>query len=94
MFAEAVLAILQYTENVDSLLSRRKISKELVFRYLHANQVDGVSPSLDKKSMIELLLSHWGETKKKGAKVSIYCTVQLENLYVNRTLLFPGWSNT
>ncbi|KAF4529925.1 hypothetical protein B566_EDAN016555 [Ephemera danica] len=60
-YEEAVSTILQYTESVTSLLNRKKITKELVFRYLHQNQVDGVSPQMDKRAMIELLMSHWGE---------------------------------
>lgn len=81
--SEAVTTILQYTENVMSLMSRKKITKELVFRYLHQNQVDGVSPAQDKRAMIELLLSHWGENQQtEESETSSNTSHQVHNFVV------------
>ena len=57
--AEAISAILLNTEKPGDLLRRRKIKKEVLFKYLHAKKVT-VDPSADKSVFITHVLQLWG----------------------------------
>jgi len=57
--SEAVSAILLNTDKPGDLLRRRKIKKELLFKYLHAKKVT-VDPSADKCVFITHVLQLWG----------------------------------
>jgi len=57
--SEAVSAILLNTDKPGDLLRRRKIKKELLFKYLHAKKVT-VDPSADKSVFITHVLQLWG----------------------------------
>ena len=77
--SEAVSAILLNTDKPGDLLRRRKIKKELLFKYLHAKKVT-VDPSADKCVFITHVLQLWGsqhgapgESLNLSAKMSIKC---------------------
>lgn len=55
---DAIKAILLHESSCTSLLNRKKITKALLFKYLHAKEVafDG---SLDKTSLCRLVLDYW-----------------------------------
>ncbi|XP_054288422.1 uncharacterized protein C3orf38 homolog [Macrosteles quadrilineatus] len=55
---EANEAVLQHSDSVESILSRKKISRELLFNYLHWKKVTTDS-NLDKKSLTSMLLRLW-----------------------------------
>ena len=57
--SEAVSAILLHTEKPIDLLRRRKVKKELLFKYLNAKKVP-VEPSADKSIFISHVLQLWG----------------------------------
>jgi len=57
--SEAVSAIILHSEKPSDLLRRRKIKKELLFKYLNAKRV-GVDPAADKSIMISHVLQLWG----------------------------------
>ncbi len=57
--SEAVSAILLHTEKPVDLLRRRKIKKELLFKYLNAKRMS-VDPSADKSVFISQVLQLWG----------------------------------
>ncbi|XP_065351757.1 uncharacterized protein C3orf38 homolog [Cloeon dipterum] len=61
---DAVSTILKYSPSVASVLGRKKITKELVFRYLHKMRVKGAEPSMNKSRMIELINKHFESDKK------------------------------
>ncbi|XP_046400605.1 uncharacterized protein C3orf38 homolog [Ischnura elegans] len=55
---EAKKCILLHTDTLSSLLRRKKITKELLFNYLHGKNVS-VCPTLDKHQLIEVTLQYW-----------------------------------
>lgn len=55
---EAKKCILLHTDTLSSLLKRKKITKELLFNYLHGKSVS-VCPTLDKHQLIEVTLQYW-----------------------------------
>lgn len=60
MFAEANEAILQHSDTVESIINRQKVTKELIFNYLHWKKVNTDS-NRDKKSLSNLLTDYWKE---------------------------------
>jgi len=63
--SEAVSAIILHSEKPSDLLRRRKIKKELLFKYLNAKKV-GVDSSADKSIMISHVLQLWGANGTSG----------------------------
>ena len=57
--SEAVSAIILHSEKPSDLLRRRKIKKELLFKYLNAKRV-GVDSGADKSIMVSHVLQLWG----------------------------------
>lgn len=57
--SEAISAILLHTEKASDLLNRRKVKKELLFKYLCAKKVS-IEPSADKTIFISNVLQLWG----------------------------------
>jgi len=57
--SEAVSAILLHTDKPSDLLRRRKIKKELLFKYLNAKRVS-IEPGADKSVYIAQVLQLWG----------------------------------
>ncbi|XP_069693108.1 uncharacterized protein C3orf38 homolog isoform X2 [Periplaneta americana] len=56
---EAIDAIILHSATPESLLSRKKLSKDILFKYLNKKKVP-ILPSADKKSMIDSILQMWG----------------------------------
>ena len=72
--SEAVSAILLNTDKPGDLLRRRKIKKELLFKYLHAKKVT-VDPSADKCVFITHVLQLWGSQHgAPGESLKIFAT--------------------
>ena len=65
--SEAVSAILLHTDKPSDLLRRRKVKKELLFKYLHAKKV-AVDPAADKSIFISHVLQLWGTTHGVSGK--------------------------
>jgi hypothetical protein len=55
---EALDAILLHSDTMESVLQRRRVSKEILFRYLHNNKI-AINPSSDKWTMISTILQMW-----------------------------------
>ncbi|KAG8268502.1 hypothetical protein J6590_023878 [Homalodisca vitripennis] len=72
---EANEAILQHSDTVESILNRKKISRELLFNYLHWKKVTTDS-NLDKKSLINLLTNYWREQLHNGENPPTEANVQ------------------
>lgn len=60
IIAEALEAILLHSDGVESILNRKKVSRELLFSYLHWKKVTTDS-NLDKKSLVNLVMDYWSE---------------------------------
>ncbi|KAG8225407.1 hypothetical protein J437_LFUL004607 [Ladona fulva] len=81
---EAKKCILLHTDTIPSLLKRKKITKELLFNYLHGKQVS-VCPTLDKQQLIEVLLQYWNSqsssevTATQGVATGVIDTQLNEN---------------
>ncbi|KAK8764879.1 hypothetical protein V5799_032512, partial [Amblyomma americanum] len=58
--SEAERAILNGTQNPADLLRRKKILREVLFRYLWSESVF-VAPALAKSDLINACLQHWQE---------------------------------
>lgn len=67
MITEANEAILQHSDSVESILIRQKVSKELIFSYLHWKKVN-TENNRDKKSLINLLTAYWKGQLQAGMK--------------------------
>ncbi|XP_059479667.1 uncharacterized protein LOC132199157 isoform X2 [Neocloeon triangulifer] len=65
---EAVKIILRYSPSVSSVLSRQKITKEVIFRHCHKMSVKGLNPGMTKAKMITLLGDHWEKEKKRKSR--------------------------
>jgi Domain of unknown function (DUF4518) len=64
-FTEAVSVILQYSPSVSSLLSRKKITKELIFKYLHKKKVPCIDPTTTKAAMLQTMTRYWAKVNKR-----------------------------
>ena len=62
--AEAMNAIILHSPTVESLLTRRKISKEVLFRYLHEKKISSI-PSADKRTFVEEIIQLWRADTKQ-----------------------------
>ncbi|XP_075291104.1 uncharacterized protein C3orf38 homolog isoform X1 [Opisthocomus hoazin] len=55
---EAILAILVYSQSVEELLRRRKVYREIIFKYLAAQGIP-VPPSSEKHLLIDRVKQYW-----------------------------------
>ncbi|KFV39102.1 Uncharacterized protein C3orf38, partial [Tyto alba] len=55
---EAIHAILVYSQNVEELLKRRKVYREIIFKYLAAQGIP-VPPSSEKHLLIDRVKQYW-----------------------------------
>jgi len=67
--SEAVSAIILHSEKPSDLLRRRKIKKELLFKYLNAKRV-GVDAAADKSIMVSHVLQLWGAANGTSIGIS------------------------
>uniref|UniRef100_A0A8C3KFI4 Uncharacterized protein n=1 Tax=Calidris pygmaea TaxID=425635 RepID=A0A8C3KFI4_9CHAR len=57
---EAIHAILVYSQSVEELLRRRKVYREIIFKYLAAQGIP-VPPSSEKQLLIDRVKQYWSE---------------------------------
>ncbi|KFO88767.1 Uncharacterized protein C3orf38, partial [Buceros rhinoceros silvestris] len=63
---EAIHAILVYSQSVEELLKRRKVYREIIFKYLAAQGVP-VPPSSEKHLLIDRVKQYWSGQLTTGA---------------------------
>lgn len=63
-FLDAVHAILVYSQNVEELLRRKKVHREVIFRYL-ATQGVIVPPTTEKHNLIQYAKDYWEKQSPK-----------------------------
>uniref|UniRef100_A0A8B9Z3I4 Chromosome 3 open reading frame 38 n=1 Tax=Buteo japonicus TaxID=224669 RepID=A0A8B9Z3I4_9AVES len=56
--SEAIHAILVYSQNVEELLKRRKVYREIIFKYLAAQGIP-MPPSSEKHLLIDRVKQYW-----------------------------------
>lgn len=61
MFSEAIDMILLHSSSTQSILNRKAITKENLFRYLHMKKVP-VTSEFTKQLLIEKILQYWKQT--------------------------------
>ncbi|OBS65800.1 hypothetical protein A6R68_05660, partial [Neotoma lepida] len=61
---DAIRAILVYSQNVEELLKRKKVHREVIFKYL-AKQGVIVPPSTEKHSLIQYAKGYWRKQSPK-----------------------------
>ncbi|KAK5642783.1 hypothetical protein RI129_008950 [Pyrocoelia pectoralis] len=59
---EAISAIINYSPDSKSILKRKVVTRELLFSYLHQNQIPVVMP-ISKEELIGMICSHWNTQK-------------------------------
>lgn len=64
----AIEAIILHSPSVESVLNRRRISKELLFNYLHWKKVS-VTATMDKQALIQKILSLWKNSRGNVTEV-------------------------
>eukprot|EP00095_Tigriopus_kingsejongensis_P004791 maker-scaffold77_size404793-snap-gene-3.35 protein:Tk04791 transcript:maker-scaffold77_size404793-snap-gene-3.35-mRNA-1 annotation:"c3orf38 homolog" len=69
--AEAITAIILHTDQAEDLLKRRKVRKEVLFKYLFANRIEGVNPSSDKGEVIAHVLEFWQSPLPPGGTLGL-----------------------
>ena len=57
---EAERAVTNYTESISELLHRKKIRREVLFRYAHQENIATVKPTDEKVTLIRKILCHLG----------------------------------
>ena len=57
--------ILQYSPSVSSVLSRKKITKELIFKYLHKKKIPCIDPMMTKTAMVQTMTRYWEKTAQR-----------------------------
>jgi hypothetical protein len=57
---EAMNAILLHSATPESLLLRRRVSRQILFKYLHSKKVDTIPT--DKRTIISKILEMWNCT--------------------------------
>ncbi|KAM8977811.1 uncharacterized protein C3orf38 homolog isoform 2-T2 [Pelodytes ibericus] len=55
---EAIDAILTYSKSATELLKRRKVHRDLIFKYLAAQRIS-ILPSSEKNQLIQRAIEHW-----------------------------------
>lgn len=55
---EAKQTILSFTKNAEELLKRKKVNRELIFKYLAGEGV-AMSPNTEKHQLVRRTLQHW-----------------------------------
>lgn len=63
-FLDAIHAILVYSQNVEELLRRKKVHREVIFRYL-ATQGVIVPPTTEKHNLIQYAKGYWEKQSPK-----------------------------
>ncbi|KFP69665.1 Uncharacterized protein C3orf38, partial [Acanthisitta chloris] len=66
---EAIHAILVYSQNVEELLRRRKVYREIIFKYLAAQGIP-VPPSSEKHLLIDRVRQYWSGQPTASASES------------------------
>ncbi|XP_029967957.1 uncharacterized protein C3orf38 homolog [Salarias fasciatus] len=64
---EATETILSFSKNAEELLKRKKIQRDIIFKYLAKEGVI-LSPSSDKRQLIEKTLEYWSSGKVSSGK--------------------------
>ncbi|XP_076018143.1 uncharacterized protein C3orf38 homolog [Genypterus blacodes] len=59
---EAIGAILSYSKDAEELLKRKKVQRELIFRYLASERVV-VSPNIEKHQLVQRTLELWAPAR-------------------------------
>lgn len=67
MSTEAVEAIIAYSQSAEELLKRRRVHRDIIFKYL-AKEGVAVPPSSEKQQLIKRTLELWW-SGKVGAQV-------------------------
>lgn len=61
---DAIRAILVYSKSVEELLKRKKVHREVIFKYL-TNQGIVIPPTIEKHNLIQRVKEHWEELAKR-----------------------------
>lgn len=58
LFAEAKEAVLAYSQNAEELLKRKKVHRDVIFKYLAAQNIV-VPPTAEKSQLVKVTLQLW-----------------------------------
>ncbi|KAM4558911.1 uncharacterized protein C3orf38 homolog [Odontesthes bonariensis] len=66
--SEATEAILSFSKNAEELLRRKKVSRDLIFKYL-ANEGVAMPPNSEKHQLVKRTLELWSSVKADGTRL-------------------------
>lgn len=69
--SEALETILTFSKNAEELLRRKKVQRELIFKYL-ANEGLAMPPNSEKHQLVRRTLEFWSSGKVRGS-VCFFC---------------------
>lgn len=72
---EALLAIINYSPDSKSILKRKVVTRELLFSYLHQNQIPVVMP-ISKDEIIGIICSHWNSKNTTQSRSAAIQSIQ------------------
>lgn len=73
--SEAIEAILAYSQSAEELLKRKKIHREVIFKYLATERVHP-PPNSDKHQLVKKTLEFWTSDSENTVNVSSECWVK------------------
>lgn len=63
---EALETILTFSKNAEELLRRKKVQRDLIFKYL-ANEGLAMPPNIEKHQLVRRTLEFWSSGKVRGS---------------------------
>lgn len=72
--SDAVDIIIRYSPDYQTILNRKTVKRDVLFQYLHDNNVS-LTPPMTKLALIQKILEYWGTTRNDNQD----CSAQSEN---------------
>lgn len=72
--SDAVDIIIRYSPDYQTILNRKTVKRDVLFQYLHDNNVS-LTPPMTKLALIQKILEYWGTTRNDNQ----ICSAQSEN---------------
>lgn len=85
LFSEAINAIVLYSQSAEELLKRKKVFREVIFKYLAAKGVV-VPPSSEKHQLVDRAKEYWCEQLKDNGSEEIYTKPDVQVRFIVHVL--------
>lgn len=81
---EALETILTFSKNAEELLKRKKVQRDLIFKYL-ANEGLAMPPNSEKHQLVRRTLEFWSSGKVSGS--TVYPTLFKESKHIKLAMM-------